>query len=94
MYQSIDGGKERSVQPSSSLADELWYCVGGICFANSRLDVFENPVCFGFGTGCQSALMNGINLHNLKAEHTVFCQVHVGGERVRTTTGEVLALEV
>ena len=40
---TVDGGEERSVEPSPSLGDQLWYLVGHIRYGIGRLDVVQDP---------------------------------------------------
>ena len=41
---SVDSSEERTIEPSSSLADELRERVWHICLADRRLDVAQYPM--------------------------------------------------
>ena len=45
MRNGVGRGEKRSVQPSSSLIDELWETLRYVRFGNRALDIAKNPGC-------------------------------------------------
>jgi hypothetical protein len=43
MCDSVRGSEEGTVQPSATLRNELWKCVGHIGFSNGTFHIFEHP---------------------------------------------------
>ena len=69
----VDGSKERTVQPTTTLQNQFRYRVRHISLARGRLDILQNPVAVSLGD-------------KLKAENSIFGEIHVGFKQTRSAT--------
>lgn len=81
MRNRVNGSEEGSVQPSSSLQDQLGHGVWHVGLSSSGLDVLQNPVTL--------ALRN-----KLETQDTILSKVHVGGENTRIGSVHLLSSKV
>lgn len=78
----VNGSKERSIQPSTTLKDKFSHGIWHIRFSSGRFDILENPMAVSLG-------------HQLKTENSIFGKVHVGLEKAgAASTVQCLAQEV
>ena len=77
----VDSSEETTVQPSTSLQDQLRHGIRDIGLSSCRFDVLQDPVAV--------ALRD-----ELEAENTIFGEVHVGSEDTSIGTVHLLACKV